>query len=199
MRSNVIYVSGPLTQGDLLLNVRRAVTEGMRLRDVGYIPIIPHLSAFVELMHPRPYEYWMQWDFSLIEVCDTVLRLEGDSPGGDREVQIALDLGKRVLYGYAGMSTLLTEATEPYEEDDSEDESDTAVGDPDKEGFVKAVESWHAARKRIDEGARIRVRSIHSGVLGTMIGWGEQLFAVRVKWDGEDSPRDAGYQYLEEI
>lgn len=34
----------------------------------------------------RPYEFWLKYDLRLIERCDAVYRVAGDSPGADREV-----------------------------------------------------------------------------------------------------------------
>lgn len=36
---------------------------------------------------------------AVLERCDAVLRLPGESPGADREVHYAISLGKPVYYG----------------------------------------------------------------------------------------------------
>lgn len=88
-----VYVSGPYTQGDTITNVRYALRAGTLLRDAGYVPFIPHLFAFWELVAPAPYEVWMELDLAWVEACDALVRLPGDSPGADREVARAKERG----------------------------------------------------------------------------------------------------------
>jgi hypothetical protein len=87
-----IYVSGPYTLGDPVLNVRKAVAVSLRLLDVA-TPICPHLSHLAHLIEPQPYERWMDWDLQLLERCDALVRLPGESAGADREVARAGELG----------------------------------------------------------------------------------------------------------
>jgi hypothetical protein len=85
-----VYVAGPMTQGNSYFNVRVAVQYGEQLRKKGYIPIIPHLSAFWSMIgSDATYEDWMTLDFELISRCDVLLRIPGYSPGADREVEFA--------------------------------------------------------------------------------------------------------------
>lgn len=99
-----VYVAGPITKGDPFENVRLAVQVGERLRKLGIVPIIPHLSAFWAMIAPgASYEDWMTLDLALISRCDAVLRLPGESSGADREVAHALDLGKPVYFQWKGV------------------------------------------------------------------------------------------------
>lgn len=112
-RSKAVFISGPLTCGLTSRNIRRATEVGVKLREAGYIPIVPHCGWFSELMHPHNEEFWLQWDFAMMSLCDTVLRLKGKSPGGDREVQEAEQLKKRILFEEkGGLACLLREAKE---------------------------------------------------------------------------------------
>ena len=88
-----VYVSGPLSKGDVLGNVRRAVEAADELLALGHIPYVPHLTVFWHFHSPKPYESWMALDFAWLEVCDAVLRLPGESEGADREVDRARELG----------------------------------------------------------------------------------------------------------
>jgi hypothetical protein len=93
-----IYIAGPFTKGGELRNVYRAIHAGERMRKLGLIPIVPHLSAFWDIVAPgAEYEDWMALDLKYIERCDMLLRLPGESPGSDREVAHAQALGKRVF------------------------------------------------------------------------------------------------------
>lgn len=95
-----VYVSSPITQSDQEENVLKAMVAADRLIDAGYCPVVPHYSCYQhELtphyscyqhdLTPRPYETWVKLDFALLEVCDAVLRLDGVSPGADREEALA--------------------------------------------------------------------------------------------------------------
>lgn len=96
-----IYVAGPLTQGDLWRNVERAQDAGAALLDAGHTPFIPHLFAYWSLhectLH-LGYEDWMALDFKWLAQCEGLLRLPGYSPGSDREVERARELGLPVFY-----------------------------------------------------------------------------------------------------
>lgn len=99
-----VYVSGPYSGGDVVLNVRAAIKAGKRLRGCGCVQIVPHTSMLAHLIEPEDYEYWLSLDLDLIEGCDAVLRLPGDSPGGDREVARAEALGLPVFGGTSGLN-----------------------------------------------------------------------------------------------
>lgn len=92
-----VYIAGPISKGDPFANVRTAVQIGEKLRRRGIVPIIPHLSALWAMIGSEAtYEDWLELDFELISRCDAVLRIPGESPGADREVMYALDLGKPI-------------------------------------------------------------------------------------------------------
>jgi hypothetical protein len=87
-----VYVSGPLTQGDTLTNIRKALEAGSELREMGC------LFAFWELLRPSPYQFWMEMDLQWVDVCDVLLRIPGESPGADKEVERARQKGIPVRY-----------------------------------------------------------------------------------------------------
>lgn len=93
-----IFVSGPLTHGDPFHNVHAAVHVAGALVARGFVPFLPHIYPLWDMIAPRPYEDWMRLDLAWLEVCDAVLRLPGFSPGGDREVERARDLGIPVFH-----------------------------------------------------------------------------------------------------
>lgn len=68
------------------------------LRDLGYQPIAPLLSHYIDERHPASYERWMEWCLAMVGVADVVLRLPGESAGADREAAEARRLGKPVVY-----------------------------------------------------------------------------------------------------
>lgn len=93
-----VYISGPLTKGDVLQNLRNAENVAAAIIDLGHDPFIPHLTQYVHTRHPKPYETWMRVDLAWVEVADCVLRLPGASAGADRECARAEQLGIPVFH-----------------------------------------------------------------------------------------------------
>lgn len=101
-----IYVAGPIGALDehRPAKLRAAIDAGAALLLAGHAPFVPHLWAAA--MQDREvtadalahYETWMEYDFAMLEVCDAVLRIPGHSPGADREVARAMQLGLPVYY-----------------------------------------------------------------------------------------------------
>lgn len=91
MRSR-IYVAGPYSS-DPEGNTYMALVEGQRLLERGYAPMVPHLSHFWNEVIENPYSDWLDLDLAWVAVADAVYRIPGDSPGADREVELADKLG----------------------------------------------------------------------------------------------------------
>jgi hypothetical protein len=97
IRPTLVYVSGPMTTGDNFpLNIRLGIEAAARIMERGYVVICPHEKALgMEMLAPRSYDDWMQYDLRCIEVCDAVLRMSDargnplPSKGGDAEVLFA--------------------------------------------------------------------------------------------------------------
>lgn len=99
MNIKYVYVSGPLTRGNVFENINKAAKAGNQLMKLGFHPMVPHLVALQEMVVPDlGYEDYMKMDLAWIERCDAVLRIPGESPGGDREVAYAKELGIPVFY-----------------------------------------------------------------------------------------------------
>jgi hypothetical protein len=95
-----VYVSGPISS-DPEGHAVAAMGEAARLMDAGLHPFVPHLSVWWEKHHPRAYESWMAWDFAWLKRCDAILRLPGHSPGADREMAMARELGLPAFHSAA--------------------------------------------------------------------------------------------------
>ena len=92
-----IYVAGPLS-GDFDGNRDRAIDAADQLLAVGLYPFVPHLIVEWHRRHPHHYEVWMVLDFAWIRRCDALYRMPGPSPGADREVAFAHELGLPVFH-----------------------------------------------------------------------------------------------------
>jgi uncharacterized protein DUF4406 len=89
-----IYVAGPYTKGDTILNIRKAIFAGNFIAHIGHTPFIPHLTGFWQLIAPHEdVEFWYRYDNEWLTVCDALVRLDGESVGSDKEVELAKKLG----------------------------------------------------------------------------------------------------------
>ncbi len=97
-RKPLVYIAGPYTKPDPVVNTREAILLGQRIREqLGVQVFVPHFSHFEHLLSPRDFEYWMAIDLEWIERCDVLFRMAGESAGADREVIHARKLGIPVI------------------------------------------------------------------------------------------------------
>jgi hypothetical protein len=94
--NRIVYVSGPYSTGKWGANVRNAIdaAEYIRCETENVYPFVPHtMSALWSLVYPGlDHDDWMELDLAFVERCDALLRLDGESPGGDEEVAFAREL-----------------------------------------------------------------------------------------------------------
>jgi hypothetical protein len=116
-----IYIAGPYTKGDTAINVRNAIYAQEYIEGtLGHMAYNPLLSHFQHLVIPHEdANYWYEKDIRWLRECDAILRLEGESNGADREVEIAREWGLTIyksvfeipkgggliIYGYDSRST----------------------------------------------------------------------------------------------
>lgn len=105
-----VYIASPYTIGDPAVNVKRQIDMADRLMDAGFLPFVPLYSHFQHMVHPRPYQEWIEIDKSWIESCDYLLRLDGESSGADGEVVVAMELNMPVFYSFEDLWTFEVQA-----------------------------------------------------------------------------------------
>ena len=95
-----VYVCGPITKGNMTDNIGRGIKAGAELMAAGFVPYIPHLDFMAAIMCPNEFSYEaiLTADLEWISRCDAILRLPGESPGGNREVAYAKKIGVPVFY-----------------------------------------------------------------------------------------------------
>ena len=98
INKKLIYVAGPITIGLLEENVRNAVKAGTMIMDLGHAAIVPHLTVFWNMITLRPYSDWIKMDEIMIERCDAVYRIPGESKGADHETMLASKLGIPIFF-----------------------------------------------------------------------------------------------------
>ena len=108
-RPTIVYVSGPITTGgNVPVNVRKGIEAAVELMDLGYVVICPHEKAFgMEMLSPRSYDAWMDYDYSCIRASDAVYRMPAPSRGGDLEVAYAEKIGTPVFFDVDTLRTVL--------------------------------------------------------------------------------------------
>lgn len=84
----VVYISGPITQGDRNKSFYLAAKAHRELIDAGFAPINPILTMLLPFAWEPAYPHstWMECDLPLVERADAVYRLPGVSDGADLEV-----------------------------------------------------------------------------------------------------------------
>ncbi len=93
MKKLFVYIAGPYTKGDAVLNVRNAINASEKVVELGHVPFVPHLYHFWHFYSPKPYQYWTKLDNEWIAKCDAIIRLPGESSGSDAEVELAKQQG----------------------------------------------------------------------------------------------------------
>lgn len=88
-------------------NVSLAINVGRLLFHFDYAPFVPHLSYFMDHCAPEAYEKWMDYDFEWLQHCEVLFRIPGPSPGSDREVARAEELGIPSYIGWVELIDFL--------------------------------------------------------------------------------------------
>lgn len=91
-----VYVSGPYSKGDVVVNVRNAVMAAEKIAEAGGFPFIPHLSHLWHTIAPHDWEFWLRQDLEWVERCDVFFRMSGESNGAALEEKCARELGKPI-------------------------------------------------------------------------------------------------------
>ena len=113
MKQPLIYISGPISTGRLTVedNIYWAARVQKILMSRGYAVICPQLTGFVHLrtqawvtakeqeqVNNLDHDQWLKMDETIINRCDAIYRMPGESEGADREVQFARENGIPVSY-----------------------------------------------------------------------------------------------------
>jgi hypothetical protein len=100
IRRPKIYIAGPMTtlapgNPGPYLCVPQACILAAQLWEQGWHPEIPHLNVLWEMTGKAPFRggEWLEYDFQKILDCQAVIRIPGDSHGGQREEELAENMG----------------------------------------------------------------------------------------------------------
>jgi len=106
-RQTRVYIAGPYSKGDRQANTDAAMKAANELIDAGYWPYVPHWTHYLDLIQPRTYDFWMAYDSPMVDFCDAVLRLPGESNGADCEEAHAASDGKPVFHSICDLEAQL--------------------------------------------------------------------------------------------
>lgn len=99
MSKRKVYIASPYTLGDVAKNVKAQIDTANDLYELGFNVFTPIVAAhFQHMVHPRNWDFWLELDYEWIDVCDCLLRLDGESAGADLEVEYAKRKDKKVFY-----------------------------------------------------------------------------------------------------
>lgn len=99
-----VYVAGPISKGNTVLNIRKAIEVAERIRRRGHYPFVPHLTTFhwyflyIDSLS-LDNSGWHGYNLAFLKVCDVLVRLPGESTGSDMEVDYAKSLDIPVYEG----------------------------------------------------------------------------------------------------
>ena len=85
----MIYVAAPFSEPDPVANTKHAIRIADALLQAGFTPLVPHLTMLWDIVSPKSYEEWLDYDRELLARCDAVLRVPGYSVGATRETKLA--------------------------------------------------------------------------------------------------------------
>lgn len=98
-----VYIAGPYTNGDVCVNVRRAMMLWDDLWERGFAPYCPHVTHFQHFLKARPYRDWLDFDMIWLLQCEALIRIPGESSGADEEETLAQENGITVLHSVSDL------------------------------------------------------------------------------------------------
>ena len=86
-----IYIAGPMTKGNMSTNILVAISAADELMAADEVPFVPHISFFWAMCNGDrwSYEKWLEYDHYWVTTAKAIIRLPGESSGGDQEVRWA--------------------------------------------------------------------------------------------------------------
>jgi len=93
-----LYLAGPYTNGDTMINIRTAYDYAEQLDKIGYCIFVPHATSIWHLLYPKELERWYEFDNEWLRVCDCLYRIPGESHGASMEEDLAEQLKLPVFH-----------------------------------------------------------------------------------------------------
>ena len=71
----MIYIAAAFSEPDPVANTKHAIRIADALLKAGFTPLVPHLTMLWDIVSPKSYETWIDYDCELRARCDAVLRV----------------------------------------------------------------------------------------------------------------------------
>jgi len=140
-----VYIASPYTKGDVAVNVKTQIDAVDRLMNKGFAPFAPLYSHFQHIVHPRPWNEWLEVDLEWVKVCDCVLRLSGDSDGADEEVRVAKSLGIPIFYSFEDLYEAFDVVTLKLPRNPLSWQDEVIGSESFKQGVEKSIKNMRSA------------------------------------------------------
>jgi hypothetical protein len=101
-----VYISGPITVGGPVKNIRKAIDIAEQALKMGLVPYVPHLNLLWEICYPKATQSYLKMDLRWVEKMDAVYRIKGYSKGADMEVALAKKLKIPIVYSIKQLKNL---------------------------------------------------------------------------------------------
>ena len=100
MENILVYIASTYTKpiGKQLENVSKSIDAWEEIVKIGLTPFAPLLTHYIEEKYHHEPDFWYDYDNVILDRCDCVLRLNGESWGADEEVKRAESNGFPVFY-----------------------------------------------------------------------------------------------------
>lgn len=106
-KGDIVYISGPYTQGNVSDNIRSSVEIAEKVKNLGLVPFVPHLYHLWDFISRHSYSYWMEICLAWVPKCQVVYRIYGDSRGADMECALAKEKGIPVVVTMHALEQLM--------------------------------------------------------------------------------------------
>lgn len=99
MRDKRVYIAAPYTKPDPAINTRNAIAAGERVlqETTDWLPFVPHLFHLWHLIHPHPYNFWMDMDHNWLKACHAIVMVGDMSEGVKEDLNKASDMALPVF------------------------------------------------------------------------------------------------------
>jgi hypothetical protein len=99
LKNNLIFLAGPIMGAgeEQQIHVRNAIIDAGRIRDAGYVPYVPHLNIFWDMVAPQSRDWWLTMNKEWLRHVGALVRRPGPSIGADLEVSWAQTLALPVF------------------------------------------------------------------------------------------------------
>ncbi len=95
----IIFIDGPLENGDTSLNIRNAIRAASSIMLFGHAVYTPHSQFLSQITFPQHHEAWNKFHTEFLAKSDAYIRLPGQSVNADDRMSFARMFGIPIFSG----------------------------------------------------------------------------------------------------